>query len=219
MSAAEREAIDIENAKAMIRNEAEMLGIVFDDGAVTALATTVVKNQWAPDRLTNYIVGAAENWEALKEGTIKASAQAMKELAGNYLLTVSDDSLRDYAKRMASGELSMETVQSIFKEQAKTNYSWAAGAIDQGITVRDFMLPSRDFLARELELNPNDVDLMDPKWLSMMQVKDEKGQIRAANLNEMQTAARQDPRFAKTTKASEMGSNLALMIRNVFGMQ
>jgi hypothetical protein len=217
-SAAEQEAIDIENAKESIRNQSETLGIVFDEGAITALATTVVKNGWAQDRLTQYIVGAAWNWDGLKDGTLKQQVDQMKVLASDYLLTISDETARSYATRMASGELTMETVNTILREQAKANYRFAAHAIDQGITTKDYLAPSRDFIASELEMNPNDVNLMDQKWLTMLKTTDEKGNERAATLDEMQRAARSDPGYAKTTRAKELASNMAGMLANVFGL-
>jgi len=215
----EQELIDIENMKATIKNMSESFGIQFDDGAITALATTVVRNDWAQDRLTNYIVGAVGGeggWDRLKAGSLTKDVDAMKALANDNLLGLSDETARHYAQRIASGELDMDTVRQILRDNAKTSYSWAGPAIDSGISVRDFLMPSRDAIADELEMNANDVDLMDPKWLSMMQVADDKGAVRAATQTELRQRARQDERFKDTTKARDLSADIAGLLRSVF---
>jgi len=216
MSAAEREAADIENWKVWLRDQSETLGIVFDDGAITAMATTAVKSGWSQDRAINYIAGAAENWDQLKAGTLTVTETNIKKVANDFLLDISDDTAREYARRIATNELTMETVADILRKSARSAYGFAAEAIDEGMSVRDFLLPARDRLARTLELNPADIDLKDSKWLSMMQTTDDKGNVRAASMTELDARARSDDRFKRTKTANDMAANVGALVRDVF---
>lgn len=203
------------SAEAAVRNRSGMLGITFDDAAVKSIARAVVDGNWSSDQLDDYLVPAARDTN--QAGVITAAVNQVQQLAARQLLKVSDATAREWAVRMASGEMDMDGVQSLLQAQAVQRYGWAASQISQGIGVRDLLLPTRDRIADELEMNPEDVDLMDEKWLSMVQSVDDKGQIRAATDSEAVMRARQRPEWANTRKAGDMLATTAMTIRNYFG--
>lgn len=43
--------------------------------------------------------------------------------------------------------MTLDGVRSLLQSQATVRYTWAADTIQQGITMRDMMLPARDRLA------------------------------------------------------------------------
>lgn len=216
-SKASTTAQDIAAAAAAITNEAATLGLSLDPTAINGLASTVVKQKWSGDMLTQYLTSGVD-FSKLGAGSLTAGVDNIKKMAKEQLLNLSDASAQEYSRRMLSGEMSQEGLQALFTEQAKKNYAWATPTLDKGITMQAYLMPSRDFIANQLEKPTESVDMMDPKWLSMMQTVDAKtGQIRAASLSEMQINARQDPDFAKTNKARAMTQNAALAIRSFMG--
>jgi hypothetical protein len=204
-------------AQAAIRNEASKLGLEINDASVVTLSKVVVDNSWSNDQLMDYLVPGAKNTTAA--GTITISVDQIKKMAANQLLNVSDATAREWASKIASDEMTLDAVGSLLQAQATLKYGWAASQIGQGVSVRDMMLPGRDVIARELEMDPESIDLMDGKWLGMLQTADSSnGTVRAATESELTMRARKDERWAKTRNATVAASRSAAMMRNFFGV-
>jgi hypothetical protein len=202
-------------AEAAVRNRAGLLGLTFDDAAISSIARAVVDGNWSADQLDDYLVPAARNTN--QAGFITATVNKVSQLAAQQLLNVSDATAREWAVKIASGEMDFEGVQSLLQAQASQRFGWAADRIAQGISVRDLLLPTRDRIAAELEMNPEDIDLMDDRWMGMVQTVGADGVTRAATDSEAIMRARKLPEFAQTQKAGDMMATYALTLRDYFG--
>lgn len=203
------------SAEAAVRNRAGLLGIAFDDAAIKSIARAVVDGNWSSDQLDDYLVPAARDTN--NAGLITSGVRQIQQLASQQLLKVSDATAREWASRIASGEMDMNGVTSLLQAQAVQRYGWAASQISQGIGVRDLLLPTRDRIAAELEMNPEDIDLMDDRWMGMVQTVGADGVTRAATDSEAIMRARKLPEFAQTQKAGDMMATYALTLRDYFG--
>ena len=203
------------SAEAAVRNRAGLLGITFDDAAIKSIAKAVVDGNWSSDQLDDYLVPAARNTN--QAGFITATVNKVSQLAAQQLLNVSDATAREWAVKIASGEMDFEGVQSLLQAQASQRFGWAADRIAQGISVRNLLLPTRDRIAAELEMNPEDIDLMDDRWMGMVQTVGADGVTRAATDSEAIMRARKLPEFAQTQKAGDMMATYALTLRDYFG--
>lgn len=203
-------------AEAAIRNQSRQLGLLLEEDGIKALAKTVVDSNWSNDQLMDHLVPQAQ--ATTNPGSILATVDQIRKMAGNQLLTVSDATAREWAARIASNEMTLEAVNGLLATKATEKYGWAASQIGQGVSVRDMLLPTRDLIARELELNPEEVDLMDSKWLGMVQTADPKdGTIRAATDSEVVIRARKDPTWKNTRSAAVTASNTAMRLREYLG--
>lgn len=202
-------------AEAAIRNQAYTLGYTtLQDPQIKALAKTVVDQNWSSEQLMDKLVNdATGNWDAITGGTLKAAIDAVKAGAADQLIGISDNTARQWAKRIASGEMDMDGLRNILQTQAIARYGWAADVIQSGVSMADFLAPSRDRIAQELELNATDINMTDPKVLDMVTVVDSKGQRRVANDVELLRNARKDERWKSTGNARNMLSQAAMMIR------
>lgn len=203
------------SAEAAVRNRAGVLGLTFDDAAISSLAKAVVDGNWSSDQLDDYLIPAAQ--QTNEAGLITSTVRQIQQAASNQLLRVSDATAREWAARIASSEMDMNGVQSLLQAQAVQRYGWAASQISQGIGVRDLLLPTRDRIADELELDPESIDLMDDRWMSMVQTVDSNGTTRAATDSEAIMRARQQPEWSRTRKAGDMVATMALTLRDYFG--
>lgn len=203
-------------AEAAIRNQASTLGYTdFKEPQIKALAKTVVDGNWSGDQLTDYLVtGATGKWDRLGKGVLTAGVDAIKAQAAAQLISISDETAQQWSKRMASGELDAAGLKSLIQAQAVSRYGWAADQINKGINMSDFLAPSRDRIAQILEIPPGQVDLMDPKFMSMVTVHDPKTGSRPASDTEIIRAARKDSRWASTANARDTLSSAAVMLRN-----
>lgn len=202
-------------AEAAIRNQAATLGYTtMAETEIKSLARTVVDQNWSGDQLTDKLVNdATKNYDALTGGTIRGAVDQIKAGAASQLIAISDATARQWAKRMASGELDTDGLRNMLQTQATARYGWAADVIQSGMTMSDFLAPSRDRLANELEMNSEEVSLLDPKIMDMMTVVDEKGQRRVANDYEIVRNARKDERWKSTSNARTTLSSAAMMLR------
>jgi hypothetical protein len=208
-------AQQIAAAEAAIRNEAQRLGYVtFSDAQIRSLAGTAVSQNWSSEQLTDYLVqGATSNWDQLQGGALTGAVDSIKALAAQQLISVSDVTARNWAGRLMSGELDGDGLRSLLQQQATARYGWAADVIAQGISMQDFLAPSRDRIASILEVDPNELDLTDPKIQSMMTVTNDRGEVRVANDAELIRNARKDSRWVSTGNARELTAQAGMMLR------
>ena len=93
-----------------------------------------------------------------------------------------------------------------------------APMIDQGVNPADYFAPVKDIIARTLEIVPDSINLLDPQWMGMVEVRDPKtGQLRAATLNEAMLSARKRPEWSRTAQASDMAAQLTSRLTQIFG--
>jgi hypothetical protein len=201
---------------AAIANQVASLGLQFSPEQVQEMALQATANGWTDAQVIDQML-VNVNWANVAAGDLTGTVDQVKAVAGQYLVGVSDETARQYAVAIASGEMSLQGVQSAMQAHAKTRWGWMADMIDQGVAPADYFAPVRDTIARELELTPDAVNLMDSKWLSLVETSGEDGKPRAATLNEARLAARKDPLYAQTSSAQELATQAARAIGEVFG--
>lgn len=208
---------------ANVADVANQYGLRLSAGQITDLAYQSLKHGWAsPEGAlgTQAIDSILRNidWEVLEGGTITDTRDRMKALAGQYMIRLSEQSAREYAERIARGELTEEGVRSMFQQKAVARYSYMAPLIEQGVTPADYFAQSRDVVASTLEVSPDSIDMMDPKWLGLLEVRDvASGELRAATQNEAMLAARRQPEFVRTRGAQELMASMATGLSAAMG--
>lgn len=201
---------------AMVNNRARSLGLPMSSGQIAGIAAQATANGWSDAQVIDSLVSQI-NWATIEAGDLTALRDDVKAVAGDYLVGVNESTAQNYAARIASGELTIQGVQSAMREQAKARFGYIADQLDQGITVKDYFRPIRDVIANELEVTAEEIDLTDSRWLKMVENRDEKGQLRAATMNEAMLAARKTPEWASTRKAQESTTKAITQIAQVFG--
>lgn len=207
----------IASAAAAIKNRAAVLGHTpFSDDEMTWIATTVVKDGWSPAQLDDFLTTGDQLTKITQPGDITASVDQIKAMATSQLTNVSDATAREWATRIASGEMNIATVGTIFQQQAQQEFGWAASSLQGGLTMRDILMPARDRIATELEKPAETIDLMDPRFRKMAQSTDANGLTKAASLTEVTRNARQDADWQHTASAARLAADVAQQLRTTF---
>jgi hypothetical protein len=206
----------VQRQAAVISDRAKSLGIRMGPGEIANLATMVQANGWTSEQYIDALIGQVD-WNNIEGGDLTASRDRIKAIGSEYLVGVSETTAQNYAMRIAAGELTEEGVASIMRDQAKGRFGWMASQLDQGVTVKQYLNPIRDVIARELGMEAEAVDIMDPKWLKLVEVRDEKGNMRAATLDEAQLAARKQPEWANSRNSQEMTTSMMTNLKQIFG--
>ena len=204
----------IESAKAEVRNRASTLGRPLTEDEVTFIATKAANEHWTGAQLDDNLL--SDPTKITQPGLVQVSIDQIKKMGADQLMNVSDDTAREWANRINSGEMDPTAVASIFQGQALAEFGWAAQGLQSGLTMRDILMPARDKIASELELGADNIDFMDPKYRQMATGVDDKGQPRAATMTEVTRAARKDVQWAKTNNAARLAANTAQLLRQTF---
>jgi hypothetical protein len=206
----------VQEYAASISDAARSYGLTLSGDQIARLATTSAQMGWTPEEQIDNILKNV-NWSTLEGGTLTSLRDRMKMIAGEYLVGISDDTAQNYAVRIARGELTEQGVASIMQSQAKARFGYMAPQIDAGVTPSMFFAPARDMVATTLEVNPEQISLMEPRWLSLLEKRDDKGQLMPATLNDAMLAARRQPEWMDTKNATELMANFGTQLQQAFG--
>jgi hypothetical protein len=212
VSKAQRKA----NLLAQLQDRVKQLGLTFTDTELETLASDAVKNNWDDTVITDKLL-VSVNWANVTGGDLTAGSEMLRGLGREYMVAVSPQQANDWSLRIAKGELTQAGVESMMRQQATARYSWMKPLIDTGIKPGDYFAPIQNMIAQTLEVAPDTVDLLDPKWMDMVEVKDSNGSTRAATLNEAMLKARSRPEWAKTRQAQDSMANMATNLASIFG--
>jgi hypothetical protein len=154
------------------------------------------------------------------QGMLGSNIDTVKSTAAKYGLMVSEKTAYDWARRILAEDMDPAAVEVSLRQQAKARYSYLAPLIDQGMNVQDYFEPVRNSIATELEIGADEVNMLDSRYLPMMEVHDPKtGQVRGATTKEAQEAARRDPRWKDTNNASQMAAGMVGMLDKAMGVR
>lgn len=199
-----------------ILNRSMSLGMKLTPEEISYIARVAEAQDYSQEQLMNAIVGIAD-FNQLQSGTLTATVDEVKAMAKSYLVSVSDQTLQDYAKQIATGQATPEGIKSFIKAQSKAMNPWLTQYIDAGIDPSEVLRSSRDLISKSLGVDATTVDFTDNRFLKMATVTDDKGQTRLANNQELIKNIRSDSAWANTSEAKQSTADLALMISKIFG--
>lgn len=198
-------------------NTSNSLGVRIPPDRLNKIAEDSLRFGWS-DAQTRAALAGEFDFQGGEGGMAGQSARQIKEMADAYLVPLSDGALEQWVEQMVAGSQDMESFTEYIKEQAKSLNPTAASAIDRGQTVRQWSDPYVQTVARELEMNPADVDIADPKWRVMLDQVDPKTKERSfMTLTAAAEYARTRPEWQKTRAANEKAAALTENILRTFG--
>lgn len=205
------------NMAAELADRAKQLGLAFSDKEIADMAKKAVDNNWSETVILDTML-EGQNWQNITGGDMRAGIDMLKALSASYMLPVSDQQAEDWAMRMAKGELTQAGVTNMIQAQAKARYQWMAPMIDQGVRPGDYFEPLKQVIANTLEVAPGSINLLDDKWLNVVEVQDSKtGATRAATMTEVAAVARRQPEWSQTRQAREIASQAGRQLAEAFG--
>lgn len=155
-----------------------------------------------------------------KQGALNAQWAAIRQRAAReFGLPISDQTAWQWSKAIASGEMSMDDLDTIFRDQARGLYAGLSKQLELGMTVREAASPYIEMAARELELNPDTIDLSDGKWNRAINQVDKDGNRAAMTLGDWQRTIRTDEAYGwdRTTAGRQAGYDMLINMGKAFG--
>lgn len=185
-------------------------------GTLQTLATTMLRNGITDQTTIQRMALAQAQANPNGGGLLGVDAGQIKATAAQYGLPMTDQVAAQYAQQIEAGTADHNTVGDVLKNQAKAAYAHFAPQIDAGYTVRQILDPQIQAVAQNLEVSPNDINLLDPKWSNLASVSD-NGTTRSMTLSEATQFARQQPEYRKTASAMSQAAALGQQLLTTFG--
>jgi hypothetical protein len=183
------------------------------------LAVTSLREGWSPERLAQAIFneGGFNANQDYGEGQIGAQADQVKRIAAAYMLPVSEQTANDYARKVILGELSLDGVEAMFRDQAKGRYPGMASVIDQGVRPEQYFDTYKQQIGQLLEIDPDSVNLLNGKWAPIVETVGQDGVKRPMTLSEAADYIRSQPEYDKTDNAMQEASRVGELLGKTFG--
>ena len=147
-------------------------------------------------------------------GTILANRQTALDSAAKYYMPLSAEGADDLAWGMYLGEETSDSVEAMYREQAKGQFPSLAGLIDQGVSMQAYFDPYKQRIGQLLEMS--DVDLMnDPRLQPIMFPGAGGGPM---SLSEAQTFTRSLPEWQYTKNAEDAARSMVDNVGRMMGV-
>lgn len=192
------------------------LGLPQDNAKIKTMAEKALRQGWTAAELDRYVAADVKAGTTNK-GLTAVTVDSLKAQAKAFLVPISDATLQTWTKQILQGDVPVEAFQSYLKEQAASLFPSMRGALDSGVTVSQYVEPYRELAAQTLELNPDQVDFMKPKWAQALFQIGKDGQRTSMSLADWAVYLRKQPEYGKTRAANEQAAGFTSSLLEIFG--
>lgn len=196
---------------------ATQMGISLDPAMAWQLAKQAVINGSSDAEVQWTLASRFKLGENLT-GQAASDVDSLRQQAADYGLHLTDDTLQQYTQNILGGKIDPQGYQDAMREQAKILYAPIAGALDRGMTVRQYLNPYLSVAQKEgLITDPTSVDLTDAKWTKAINSAQQPGQPMSAD--EWLSTLRTDNRYGwdKTQGAKDNAAAFVTGMSRLFG--
>lgn len=189
---------------------------------VETTVTTEKPSFFKPELFASDYIWAKVNFKdekTLGGKSLTALNNARSILAGFGMLDFSDAELYTAAKQIARGEISNDDFRSTIAQKAMLNYPQYTERLKQnpGSTIRDLASPYINLMAKELELDPNNIQLDNVDLDRALRPDGTAGKMPSMSLADFRIKLRNSPQWENTTAANESARSAATALGRAFG--
>lgn len=201
----------------------QRLGVDISEETFTQIASDATRGTWSDDTLRIALVGAwqAGGYRTVAGGDLGATISDVRKLASEYGVTLSDGTVFENARRLAEGSMDELGMQDYVRQQAVSRYNRNEAlvqALGRGVTTKQFADPYLQVAAKELNMNPENMSLMDSKWSRFLEDGPTPGQ-QGMTLDQWRRVVRSDQAYGwdKTQNAKDEAAALTTQLARKFG--
>ncbi len=142
-------------------------------------------------------------------GEFGATSDTIRTLARRNMISVSDQTVFDYARRVAAGELTEDGIASEFRARSAAKYTSIADLINAGTDAWSYFSDTREMIAQHIGEPADSIDLTSGKWAQTTNFAPPGGGIpRPMTLEEVRVLARKDDRFGNSRAGREEAAEI-----------
>jgi hypothetical protein len=173
----------INKQKDMVRNLASGFGTQLADTQIEQLAMNAVRLGYTDQQMANAVGSEVYKVGGVTPLRLGLVGQDVRAQAKRYGIPLSDESLDNFAKSIATGDSNFQDFQNYLKQQAISLFPSLQKEIERGLDIQTLADPYRQTASRVLGLSPDAIDFADPKWNIALNFSDQSGR-RMMNLEE-----------------------------------
>jgi hypothetical protein len=195
-------------------------GIDLSESVLSGLARSSIRLGWNQQLIAQAVglevTRAPGGLSQLAAGFL---GQSLRTTAKEFGIPLAESTQQSWLVDIATGKQTRQTFQSYVLSTAKRLYPTISSQLDSGQTFQQIVDPYRNFAAQILELNPQVIDFIDPKWTKAINFSDPKGQRRTMDFDEWGDYLRQDRQFGYeyTSQAEQRAYEVVNDLANLFG--
>jgi hypothetical protein len=211
----------VDQLKAQIATLLSQEGLTdqFTDARITALATQLLRNGASADQIPKAVIAEVQYAPTVPVGKLGDTMNTVATKADQFLVPVSDQARFDWAKKIESGQATQEGLDEYLRQQALAQYGNNTSIVDginRGQTVRTMIDPQVQTMAQWLEVDPESINLLDPKWAGILNYQD--GNVtRLANTGEASRLVKGTSDYRQTAGANREAATMAQQLAKALG--
>lgn len=201
-----------------IQRAASTYGVNLSLERASAIAFTSLRLGWRDDEWQRSILGEAR-YQRRQGGQLGSTQMDVEQIAASYGVNAPDQRTFNFARDVLSGKQTMDGVKADYANQAKILFPGYREQLEAGATVRDIARPYLDQASRLLEIDPDNIDLTDPRFQRPLQGSGDKGKSQAMSMADWTDLLINDKRYGweSTKNARDLATQFADRIGSMFG--
>lgn len=210
----------IDNRAMELKNIALNQGVTLSDETAAQIARDSLRGGWSYQTYTTAVTAeAVKSTAGLSQLRAGAIGEKIRQTAYDYGISLSDTEINTYVNKFAVGEESDETFEGKMREWAKVLYPAISSNLDSGSTFQDVIDPYKSKAAALLELEPDQIDFLDSKYLAAITKTNDKGEQSMMSAREWEQELRTNRSFGYefTQRAQSDAYRVADQIADLFG--
>lgn len=212
-------AAKVEAQTMKVRMLANELGAIVPDSVLSSMGEDIVRTGLGEEQLKSLL---SHYITFTKEGTLGGAAgQAqfkLKQLAYMNGVEMSDQAILNYAQQATAGVTTMEAAEQNIRDMAVSMFPNYTEQIQAGVNMIDIAQPYIQSMAKNLELNPADLKLSDPRIKEALNGLDSNGYPSGITFTDFENKVRRSPQWLSTNNARESLMNTANKVLKNMGL-
>lgn len=155
---------------------ASSLGINLRPEEVALYAEGAAAYGWDDKALTRKLIDQTAR-DRYQSGAVQATVDSLRATASSYAMPLGDHSLMSWAQKIHAGRATTDGFEQYARTHARVAFPTLQKELEAGLTVKQLADPYLQMAGQTLGVNPDTLDLMNPKWQRALQSRDAKGTI------------------------------------------
>lgn len=210
---------NVNAAMALVRDKANQMGAYITDKQLMTVAKDSLRmglnDQQLTQTLANFIKFNDKHTLGGNAARVEEFARTTSRKNG---VQLSDQTIKNYAVRIAKGMDSMENFGKYIRGLAASMFPAFKQSLDAGSDMLDLAKPYVDMMSDMLELDPGRIDIFDPTIRKALTSKDAAGNVGGLDLGSFEELLRKDPRWVRTKGAQTAMLSTGAEVLKSFGL-
>lgn len=210
---AHTQQLDVLNARV------KKLGVTIPQERLVYLAEVILAHGWNDVQIDRYLSAEIRFDPQGKQAGI---FQDIQDASQEFLVPLSDQAKTTWAQSIVSGDQTAETFRQYLRDSAVSLFPALATAMqDPNMTVRKYLDPYNQTIAKSLGINEADIDWTDPKWQRFVsQIDPKTNQRTVMGLADVQRTLVSDPIYGwdKTANGQQAQMGVKTQLLDFLGI-